>query len=116
MKQFADSCKNVHILQIGNSPDSPGRIINYFYLFLSDLLNFEAYDNLLAQVSSIVGDKGLNVLINNAGVAPKSVRINMTNQKDIINTLTTNVVVPIMFAKVFYIISLNECAITYILQ
>lgn len=80
LKQFADSCKNVHILQI-------------------DLLNFEAYDNLLAQVSSIVGDKGLNVLINNAGVAPKSVRINMTNQKDIINTLTTNVVVPIMFAK-----------------
>ncbi|XP_061386563.1 C-signal [Musca vetustissima] len=64
-----------------------------------DLRNFNLYDKFVQQIDEITSAKGLNVLFNNAGISPKSTRINMTNADDIINTLHTNTVVPIMLAK-----------------
>ncbi|XP_058975032.1 C-signal isoform X2 [Musca domestica] len=64
-----------------------------------DLRNFKAYDKLVQQIDEVTAAKGLNVLFNNAGISPKSTRINMTNAEDIIETLQTNTVVPIMLAK-----------------
>lgn len=61
--------------------------------------NFKSYDKLVSQIDEITENKGLNVLFNNAGISPKSTRINMTNAEDIIETLQTNTVVPIILAK-----------------
>lgn len=44
-------------------------------------------------------DDGLNVLFNNAGIATKSVRLVGTKAQDLLNTLHTNTVAPIMFTK-----------------
>lgn len=64
-----------------------------------DLRQFNCYDKLIKNISDIVKDNGLNVLFNNAGVAPKSVRINYVKEKDFLETFTTNTIVPVMLAK-----------------
>ncbi|XP_013097901.2 C-signal isoform X1 [Stomoxys calcitrans] len=64
-----------------------------------DLRDYYSHDNLVKQIDDITGGYGLNLLFNNAGISPKSTRINMTKAEDIMNTLETNTVVPIMLAK-----------------
>lgn len=54
---------------------------------------------MVKQIDDITQDNGLNVLFNNAGIAPKSTRINIVNTEDMMNTLETNTVVPVMLAK-----------------
>lgn len=51
-------------------------------------------------MSDVVGAQGLNVLFNNAGFAPKSTRLNMTKSDDLVKTLLTNAVAPVMLTKV----------------
>ncbi|KAH8281335.1 hypothetical protein KR018_010067 [Drosophila ironensis] len=80
LEELAKKHSNIHILEI-------------------DLRNFEAYDRLVADIECVTRDKGLNVLFNNAGIAPKSVRISATRSQDLMDTLQTNTVVPIMLAK-----------------
>ncbi|EDW82881.1 uncharacterized protein Dwil_GK10240 [Drosophila willistoni] len=80
LQDLAKKYSNIHILEI-------------------DLRNFDAYDKLIADIEAITKDKGLNVLFNNAGVSPKSVRIGATKHQDLLDTLQTNTVVPIMMAK-----------------
>lgn len=50
-------------------------------------------------MDDIVKEDGLNVLFNNAGVAPKSTRINMVKVEQLMDTYTTNTVAPIMLTK-----------------
>ncbi|EDW62376.1 C-signal [Drosophila virilis] len=80
LKKLAKEHSNIHILEI-------------------DLRNFEEYDKLVGKISEVTKDAGLNVLFNNAGIAPKSVRFGATRQQDLIDTLQTNTVVPVMLAK-----------------
>ena len=47
----------------------------------------------------ICGTDGVNVLINNAGVAPKSTRINMVTGDQMTATFLTNVVGPLLLTK-----------------
>lgn len=61
--------------------------------------NYNSYDTLVKQIDDVTQDKGLNVLFNNAGIAPKSTRINITKVEDLMNTFEINTVVPIMLAK-----------------
>ncbi|KAH8419988.1 hypothetical protein KR009_004767 [Drosophila setifemur] len=77
---LAKQHSNIHILEI-------------------DLRNFEAYDKLVSDIECVTKDQGLNVLFNNAGMAPKSTRITATRSQDLLDTLQTNTVVPIMLAK-----------------
>jgi len=42
---------------------------------------------------------GLNILINNAGIAPKSTRINLVTAEHMTRTLHTNLVAPVMLAQ-----------------
>ena len=50
-------------------------------------------------VRRICGTYGVNVLINNAGVAPKSTRINMVTGDQMTSTFLTNVVGPLLLTK-----------------
>ncbi|XP_075156926.1 SDR family oxidoreductase sniffer isoform X2 [Haematobia irritans] len=80
LQDLASQNSNIHIMEI-------------------DLRNINSHENLVKQIDEITGGNGLNVLFNNAGISPKSTRINMTNAEDIMNTLETNTVVPVMLAK-----------------
>lgn len=65
-----------------------------------DVTNYESFDALVEQVDEIVKDEGLNVLLNNAGISPKSTRLNFTKESDLTNTFETNAVAPVMLTKV----------------
>lgn len=65
-----------------------------------DIKNVGEYDNIVAKVEEITKDEGLNVLFNNAGIAPKQKRFGFLKEKDLVEALTTNTVAPIMFAQV----------------
>lgn len=68
----------------------------------------------MKQIDEIVKDEGLNVLLNNAGISPKSTRLPFTKDSDLIKTFETNSVAPVMLTKVrfntFYaILNLKSC-------
>ncbi|XP_055606488.1 C-factor isoform X2 [Uranotaenia lowii] len=80
LKSLAQQHSNLHILQI-------------------DLREVEQYDQFAQQVETIVRDNGLNVLFNNAGISPKSTRLNFVKSEDLVDTFVTNTVAPIMLTK-----------------
>lgn len=80
LKSLAEQHSNLHVLQI-------------------DLKAVDQYDEFAKQVETIVQDSGLNVLFNNAGVSPKSTRLNFVKTEDLTDTFMTNVVAPIMLTK-----------------
>lgn len=65
-----------------------------------DVTNYASFDVLVQQIDEIVKDEGLNVLLNNAGISPKSTRLNFTKDSDLRETFETNSVAPIMLTKV----------------
>lgn len=79
-------------------------VINGFFIaFLCvDVTNYKSFEGLAKQIGEIVQDEGLNVLLNNAGKAPKSTRINFTKDSDLRDTFETNSVAPIMLTKVSF--------------
>ncbi|XP_037937537.1 C-factor [Teleopsis dalmanni] len=68
-------------------------------LFEVDLRNFEYYNQVVNEINEATEGCGLNVLFNNAGIAPKSTRISLVKEEDLRNTLTTNTIVPILLTK-----------------
>ncbi|KAH8300900.1 hypothetical protein KR044_003690 [Drosophila immigrans] len=80
LNELAKKHSNIHVLEI-------------------DLKNFEDYDKLVGTIADVTKDAGLNVLFNNAGMATKSVRLGATKQQDLLDTLQTNTVAPIMLTK-----------------
>lgn len=65
-----------------------------------DVTNYKSFDVLVKQIDEIVQDEGLNVLLNNAGISPKSTRLNLTKDDDLMTTFETNAVAPVMLTKV----------------
>lgn len=80
LKNVAANNKNVHILKL-------------------DVTDEQSYSEFTSQVTEIVGDNGLNLLINNAGMAPKSTRINMVKWNQMTDTFVTNTVAPLILTK-----------------
>lgn len=68
----------------------------------SDVTDESSYSAFVSQVKELVGPQGLNLLINNAGVAPKSTRINMVKWQQMTDTLIVNTVAPLMLTKVSF--------------
>lgn len=67
---------------------------------LADVLNYDSYGNLVEQVSNIVEADGLNVLLNNAGIASRSTRLEFVKSEDLSTVFETNAVAPVMLTKV----------------
>ncbi|KAL5275889.1 sni family protein [Megaselia abdita] len=82
LQQLATEHSSLHILQI-------------------DLNNFTKYGGFVKSIDDIVKEEGLNLLINNAGIATKSTRINMVKDTDMISSFVTNTVAPVMLSKAF---------------
>lgn len=71
------------------------------YWWFLDVLDFASYEVVVQKVRDIVGDKGLNALINNAGIMKeKKVSLSQMNVKDMTDTFVTNTVAPVMLVKV----------------
>lgn len=69
----------------------------------SDVTQYESYNNLVEQVSNIVQDDGLNVLLNNAGIASRTTRLDHVKAEDLSSVFETNAVAPVMMTKVNWI-------------
>lgn len=67
---------------------------------ITDVTNYDSYGNLVDQVSNIVQDDGLNVLLNNAGISTRSTRLDFVKPEDLMNVFETNAVAPVMLTKV----------------
>lgn len=66
-----------------------------------DVKKFDHYEEFAKSVESALQGDGLNVLFNNAGISPKSTRLNFTKSDDLVDTFVTNTVAPIMMTKAF---------------
>ncbi|CAB3381223.1 Hypothetical predicted protein [Cloeon dipterum] len=64
-----------------------------------DVTNFESYNDTAKRVKELVGDDGLNLLINNAGITTKFTRLNMVKLDQIMDNFTVNTAAPIMLTK-----------------
>lgn len=64
------------------------------------MTNYDSFGNLVDQVSTIVKDDGLNVLLNNAGISTRTTRLDHAKSEDISTVFETNAVAPVMLTKV----------------
>ncbi|NP_001155929.1 sniffer isoform 1 [Acyrthosiphon pisum] len=69
------------------------------HILEADLIDHGSFFNLASQVSNIVKDKGLNVLINNAGISSKFTRIGLVKSEDLLNHFKINTIGPIMLTQ-----------------
>ncbi|KAJ0180266.1 hypothetical protein K1T71_003670 [Dendrolimus kikuchii] len=80
LKTLSESNKNLTILHL-------------------DVTNTSNFGNLTDQIAKLVGENGLNLLINNAGVTTKFTKLNLVKTEQLIDNLTVNTVAPIMLTK-----------------
>jgi len=69
------------------------------YVTKLDVNDLNSFKSLNENVVKFCGTEGLNVLINNAGISPKSTRINLVTPDQMTETFFTNVVAPLMLTK-----------------
>ena len=65
-----------------------------------DVTNLKQIDDIALQVKGVIGDKGLNLLINNAGVSTKYTKLGLVKADNLLQNLTVNTIAPIMLTKV----------------
>ncbi|CAH0702049.1 unnamed protein product [Spodoptera exigua] len=64
-----------------------------------DVKNTSSFDEVSSQISKIVGEHGLNLLINNAGVTTKFTKLPYVKAEQLLDNLTVNTIAPIMLTK-----------------
>jgi NAD(P)-dependent dehydrogenase (short-subunit alcohol dehydrogenase family) len=84
LRNIAETNQNVKIIQV-------------------DLKDFDKYQEVVDQVKSVVGDAGLNVLFNSAGISPRSSFLGLKALKpnELMETFAVNCVAPLMLSKAF---------------
>nr|XP_018908311.1 PREDICTED: uncharacterized protein LOC109037908 isoform X2 [Bemisia tabaci]XP_018908313.1 PREDICTED: uncharacterized protein LOC109037908 isoform X2 [Bemisia tabaci] len=84
LQELKNSSSKIHILKL-------------------DVNQFETFDHFATEVAEIVGNKGLTLLINNAGVATSvSNKLADITPEKFISVLTTNSVAPVLVTKALY--------------
>ena len=64
-----------------------------------DVADFASYSEFVKTIEPIVEKTGINCLINNAGISPKSTRYTMVNVEQMADTFKTNAIAPLMFSR-----------------
>lgn len=82
LRALADKSRNIHIIEL-------------------DLSNTKNYNTAVETVKQKVGDSGLNVLFNNAGVASKFTRLGLVKEEQLVEAYLVNTIAPIMLTKAF---------------
>ncbi|KAK7080593.1 hypothetical protein SK128_002567 [Halocaridina rubra] len=80
LQTLANTHKNIHVTKL-------------------DVANEASYGSFVDHVKDLVGSTGINLLVNNAGYAPKSTRINMVKWEQMQETLLINTIAPLMITK-----------------
>lgn len=70
-----------------------------------DLTNTASFADFSTQISKEVGNQGLNLLMNNAGITTKFTKLNLVKTEQLLENLTVNTIAPIMLTKVNYFFS-----------
>lgn len=73
---------------------------NLYSPTFSDLNDFQSYPSLSETVKNLVGEDGLNLLINNAGIAGKFLKIGYLKSDAMLECFKINTVAPTMLTKV----------------
>ncbi|XP_045122374.1 C-factor-like [Portunus trituberculatus] len=92
------TCRNPEAAQELQQLSKSHKEVNLLKL---DVADEGSYAAMVRSVSEMVGDQGLNLLINNAGVAPKSTRITQVKWQQMVDTFLVNSVAPVMLSKAF---------------
>ncbi|KAJ8679421.1 hypothetical protein QAD02_015208 [Eretmocerus hayati] len=82
LSELASQTSNIHIIQ-------------------TDLKDTSRYPEIFKEVQNAVGDAGLNVLFNNAGISTKYARLPLVKEEQLTENYLINTVVPILLAKTF---------------
>ncbi|XP_046745008.1 C-factor [Diprion similis] len=82
LQGLAEKWKNIQILQL-------------------DVKDTQSYEKVVEEVSKEVGDAGLNVLVNNAGIATKFTRLGLVKEEQLTECFLVNTVAPILLTKAF---------------
>lgn len=80
LNEIAAKNNNVHVLEI-------------------DVTHFNKYPEFINKIEKIVGDNGVNLLFNNAGISTKFSRISLVKVEQLTENFVVNTVAPIMLAK-----------------
>lgn len=64
-----------------------------------DVTNTANISEISTEVAKVVGNKGLNLLINNAGVATKFTKLHLVKAEQLLENLTVNTIAPIILSK-----------------
>ncbi|KAJ2952487.1 hypothetical protein O0L34_g6804 [Tuta absoluta] len=80
LSQLAQENKNLQILHL-------------------DVTNTAGYGEVASAISQQVGNQGLNLLINNAGITTKFTKLPLVKTEQLIDNLTVNTVAPIILTK-----------------
>ncbi|CAH0406701.1 unnamed protein product [Chilo suppressalis] len=64
-----------------------------------DVTDLASYGDVTTKIANAVGSSGLNLLINNAGIATKFTKLNLVKAEQLLENLTVNTVAPIMLTK-----------------
>lgn len=63
--------------------------------------NVNDYSKVFEAVNEVVGEGGLNLLINNAGVSTKFTRLGLVKEEQLKDNFAINTIAPIMLTQVF---------------
>ena len=73
----------------------------YLLAFLSDVTDESCYESLVSEITEDLGNEGLNVLFNNAGIgAVKPLGLQDVYSDDLMENYRVNAVAPVMLTKV----------------
>ncbi|CAH2074696.1 unnamed protein product, partial [Iphiclides podalirius] len=64
-----------------------------------DVKDLKSFGDFATQIHQLLGNQGLNVLVNNAGVSTKFTKLSLVKEEQLLENFTVNTVAPIMLTK-----------------
>jgi len=71
------------------------------HLLQMSVTDHDVYEQVVQQVGDVVGDEGLNILINNAGVLPQNRDLQVVTPQDMRDAFETNCIAPLFLSRAF---------------